>query len=78
MSTNELKLVGCSGKVYHHSKEKAQRHLARLRHCRVGYVGHIYRCSECFGWHVGRKPKEIRKAMRKEDELQCVQQKMTM
>lgn len=43
-----------SGKVPHPTRGDAYRQLQRLREHHE-YVGTVYKCAACSGWHVGRK-----------------------
>lgn len=50
-----LQMSPCSGvKHVHPTLRKAERHLRRLMKRRA-YRGHVYRCRECGGYHVGRQ-----------------------
>lgn len=42
-----------TGKERHISQGKAKAHLRSLQ--TTGYVGVVYSCQHCFGWHVGRE-----------------------
>jgi len=43
-----------------HSKGSATAHLKHLQKT-FNYVGKVYPCVYCFGWHVGREKKNAHK-----------------
>lgn len=50
----------CGGwKQSHATLRKAERHLRRLMK-RGPYRGHVYRCRQCGGYHVGRAERRAR------------------
>ena len=46
----------CTGKIAYTHKEKAFK--TALRQHKRGYAVHVYRCSFCANWHVGRTTKQ--------------------
>ncbi len=53
----------CEGKVRYSSQEEAGRHAGAATHIYHAYFT-AYRCSFCGGFHIGKPPKEVRRALK--------------
>lgn len=60
-SKRRLRRRACEGKVRHSDKDNAFDHLRALQ--KRGYVGHVYKCDFCGGYHVGRMTSGQKAAM---------------
>ena len=63
-----MKQYRCLGKFPHTTYSTARRHLRDIRRKRPGYKGEVYQCRECGMLHIGRHPKEIRRAQKRDAE----------